>query len=122
MEIELYTGSCRRDSQTAVGGKILGGDGQENLMRILLNTNFVVLNSESREINLPSTIMTVRDLIEYAGRQVNFQFFKNGSGELETDLGIVLNGKEVWFYPDKLDTRLKDGDSVVLYLMPLGGG
>ena len=91
-------------------------------MRITLNTNFIVLNSESQEINLPSTIMTVRDLIGYAGRQINFQFFKNDSGKLETDLEIVVNGKEVWFYPEKLDTRLNDGDSVVLYLMPLGGG
>ena len=91
-------------------------------MKIQLNTNFVALNSESRETNLPPTILTVRDLIGYAGRQVNFQFFNNDSGELETDLEIMVNGKEVWFYPDKLDTQLKDGDSVAIYLMPVGGG
>jgi len=91
-------------------------------MRIKLNTNFVVLNSDSQEVNLPPAIMTVRDLIGYAGRQINFPFFKDDSGELETDLEIMVNGKEVWFCPEKLDTRLKDGDSVAIYLMPVGGG
>ena len=56
------------------------------------------------------------------GKEARFDFVDARSGDLEKDLEIQVNGKEVWFYPSGLDRPLEEGDVVEIYLMPLGGG
>lgn len=73
-------------------------------------------------LDLPEGVETVRDLLEDMGSQIGFNFIDLKTGELEEDLEIIINGKEVWFYPSALATNLNDGDIVEIYLLPLGGG
>jgi hypothetical protein len=110
---------CSRD-----GGQVAGirKEIKDMPVKIKLDTNFAVRDSLIRETDLPSTVRTVRDLMKHVGGQIGFDFFKKESGELKVDLEILLNGKEIWFYPNNIDMELKDGDEVVIYLVPLGGG
>lgn len=71
---------------------------------------------------LPEGVETVRDLLGDMGNQIGFNFIDLQTNELEEDLEIIINSKEVWFYPSALDTKLNDGDIVEIYLLPLGGG
>lgn len=43
------------------------------------------------------------------------------SGQLDMSIQILLNGKE-WITHDRLDTRLKEGDSIAFMLLAAGGG
>ena len=73
-------------------------------------------------MELPEGVETVRDLLGHMGSQTGFNFTDSDTGKLEMDLEIILNAKDVWFYPSALATKLKDGDTVEIYLLPLGGG
>lgn len=89
---------------------------------IKLQTCFALPDSGLEITDLPEEVEKVRDLLRYVGKQIGFEFIDASTGELEEDLEIIINNKEVWFYPTKLDTVLKDGDTVEIYLLPLGGG
>ena len=91
-------------------------------IEIKLQTCFALHDPGSESMTLPEGINTVGDLLQYMGTQTNFTFLDQETGEPEEDLEIILNGKEVWFYPSALDTVLEDGDRVEIYLLPLGGG
>jgi hypothetical protein len=67
-------------------------------------------------------VKTVGDLLGNIGGQIEYSFINPESGQLEEDLEIIVNKKEIWFYPDALNTPLQDGDVVEIYLLPLGGG
>jgi len=73
-------------------------------------------------MSVPETVHTMRDLLVHIGEKIDYSFFVSDSGQLEDDFEIVLNGKEIWFYPQGLDAPLKDGDLVEIYPLPLGGG
>jgi len=60
--------------------------------------------------------------LEHIGKQIDFAFIDTNSGELKIELEILVNGKDVWFYPTGLNTPLKDGNLLEIYLIPLGGG
>jgi hypothetical protein len=90
--------------------------------RITLQTCFAIPGSGSEKMPLPEGVETVGDLIKYIGAQIEFSFINPESGQLEEDLEIIVNKKEIWFYPTALNTPLQDGDVVEIYLLPLGGG
>jgi molybdopterin converting factor small subunit len=90
--------------------------------RIALQTSFALPGLGSDLMTLPEGVETVGDLLEHMGDQINFTFLDFETGNLEEDLEIILNEKEIWFYPSALNTPLKDGDKVKIYLLPLGGG
>jgi hypothetical protein len=89
---------------------------------IELKTCFAVSRSESAKREVPEGVKTIKDFLLFLGKEARFDFVDVGSGQLEKDLEILVNGKEVWFYPSGLDRPLKDGDVVEVYLIPLGGG
>ena len=91
-------------------------------VKIKLQTCFALSGSDTETMTLPEGVETVADLLSHMGREINFSFFDPGSGNLEEDLEIIVNNKEVWFYPAALKTPLHDGDIVEIYLLPLGGG
>jgi hypothetical protein len=91
-------------------------------MTIELKTCFAVSRSESAKREVPEGVRTIKDFLLFLGKEARFDFVDARSGQLEKDLEILVNGKEVWFYPSGLDRPLEDGDVVEVYLIPLGGG
>lgn len=90
--------------------------------RIALQTSLALPGSGSDTMPLPEGVETVGDLLRHMGEQIHFKFIDFKTASLEEDLEIILNEKEIWFYPSALHTPLKDGDKVEIYLLPLGGG
>lgn len=89
---------------------------------IKLNTNFAFRDTDSEDFSLPSDVKTISDLLRYIGQKIGFDLIDPDSGELETDLEITINEKELWFFPTGLNTPLTHGDSVLVSMIPLGGG
>ncbi|MEJ2735912.1 MAG: MoaD/ThiS family protein [Anaerolineae bacterium] len=76
-----------------------------------------------RELEVEFAGETVKDLIEHLvaryGRKAR-QALYDGQGQLDPVIQILLNGEQ-WVTHDRLDTRLQDGDEVMLALMLAGG-
>ena len=90
--------------------------------RIIFRTCFALPGSDSETMDLPEGVITVADLINWMGREINISFIDLKTGEIENDIEVILNGKEVFFYPDGVDRVLNDGDLLEIFLLPLGGG
>jgi hypothetical protein len=71
---------------------------------------------------LPSSVESVNDLLRYLGEKIDFVFLEASSGKLRPDIEVIVNGKEIWFYPEGLQKPIHDGDSIEVTLIPLGGG
>jgi hypothetical protein len=91
-------------------------------LKIKLKTNVSFSALESGEMTLPPGISTIGGFLRYLGQQKDFALLDPDSRKLETYFEILLNDKDIWFYPNKLDTSLKNGDSVHINLIPIGGG
>ena len=91
-------------------------------VKIALISNFSLGVSDPENFLLPPDITTIADLLRHVGEQMNFPFIAASADDLRRDIEVSINGKDVWFYPDTLNTRLKDGDSIEVNLVPLGGG
>jgi len=91
-------------------------------LKIALISNFSLGISDPENCLLPPDIITIGDLLRHVGKQMNFPFMAANAGDLRRDIEVSINGKEVWFYPRALNTPLKEGDSVEINLVPLGGG
>jgi MoaD family protein len=76
-----------------------------------------------RDLEVEFSGETVKDLIEHLvaryGRKAK-QALYDGQGQLDPVIQILLNGEQ-WVTHDRLDTRLQDGDEVMLALMLAGG-
>jgi hypothetical protein len=90
--------------------------------KINLKTNFSFRTRGSSEIDLPSSVTSVGDLLRYIGGQVDFVFVDAHREELRPDVEVLINGKDLSFYPDGLKTPLREEDLVDIALMTLGGG
>ncbi|MGD8227953.1 MAG: MoaD/ThiS family protein [Desulfobacteraceae bacterium] len=91
-------------------------------VKIALISNFSLGVSDPENFLLPPDISTIGDLLRHVGEQMNFPFIAADADDLRRDIEVSINGKDVCFYPDTLNTSLKDGDSVEVNLVPLGGG
>jgi hypothetical protein len=91
-------------------------------IKINVKTNVSFSALESGEMGLPPGITTVGGFLRYLGQQKSFALIDPDSRKLETYFEILLNDKDIWFYPRGLDTSLKNGDSVHINLIPIGGG
>lgn len=90
-------------------------------MQIKINSNIGLSNIFGKELEIPEGLK-IRDLLSYIGEKFNFNFFDSESGNIHREMQILINGKDHWFIPTQLETPLKEGDSVDIHLMPLGGG
>lgn len=89
---------------------------------IRLTTNFAVPGRKEGSFSLPSSAGTLRRLLLHLGEKIRFDLVDPRGGSLETDLEILLNGKDFRFLPRGLDTPLSEGDALDVHLLPLGGG
>lgn len=89
---------------------------------IKLSTNFAFNVKEAGDFSLPSGVRTISDLLRHISKEIDFALIDPDSGELDIDLEITINGKDLWFFPTGLKTPLNHCDSVLISLIPLGGG
>ena len=92
-----------------------------NLKILGLPTLSKVTGKKKLDINFEGK--TVNDLIDYIvkryGRKAA-EALLDEEGKLDITIQVLLNGRE-WITHDRLDTVLKDGDSIALMLMVAGG-
>jgi molybdopterin converting factor small subunit len=96
------------------------------MMKIHVNSNFVVpglLNGES--VDLDRTRLTIgeflKELAEKAPTRV--EYVRPGGRTIDPDeWEIKINGVPSPQWKDGLETPLRDGDTVTITLVPLGGG
>ena len=90
--------------------------------KIKLETCLSLSDLDSGIMDLPDGVKSVSDLLKSLGEKIDFEFIHPQSGMLENDMELLLNGKEIWFHSNGLNTPLQDGDIVEIYLVPIGGG
>jgi hypothetical protein len=89
---------------------------------IIIKSNVSLNRTEGPEMVLPSSVRNVEDLLVHIGKEIGFVFLDAQTGKLRPDIDILVNGKEIWFYPQALKKPVFDGDSIDITLIPLGGG
>jgi len=89
---------------------------------IIMKSNVCLSRPQGPEMVLPSSVRNVEDLLRHIGEKINFVFLDAQTGKLRPDIDILVNGKEIGFYPEGLKRVILDGDSIEITLVPLGGG
>jgi hypothetical protein len=89
---------------------------------ITMKSNLSLQRSREPQMVLASSVQSVSDLLRYLGEKIDFSFLDATSGKLRPDIEVIVNGKEIWFYPEGLQKPIQDGDSIEVTLIPLGGG
>ena len=87
-----------------------------------MKTNVSLSRPQGPDLVLPCSVKTMEDLLHHVGKQVDFLFIDAQTGRLRPDIDILVNGKEIWFYPEGLKRTICDRDSIEITLIPLGGG
>jgi 1-acyl-sn-glycerol-3-phosphate acyltransferase len=89
---------------------------------ITMKSNLSLQRSREPQMVLASSVQSVNDLLRYLGEKIDFVFLDAATEKLRPDIEVILNGKEIWFYPEGLQKPIHDGDSIEVTLIPLGGG
>lgn len=89
---------------------------------VTMKSNVSLSRAQGPELLLPSSVRTMEDLLRRVGEQIDFLFIDGQTGKLRPDIEILVNGKELWFYPEGLKRAIYDRDSIEITLIPLGGG
>ena len=89
---------------------------------IKLTTNFLRRESGFGDFQIPHGLRTLGDLLRHIGRQADFIFTDAEGVQLRPDIEVMINEKNMAFYPTGLKTSVKDGDWVDISLTPMGGG
>ena len=89
---------------------------------ITMKSNLSLQRSREPQMVLASSVQSVNDLLRYLGEKIDFVFLDAATGKLRPDIEVIVNGKEIWFYPESLKRFIHDGDSIEVTLIPLGGG
>jgi hypothetical protein len=90
--------------------------------KIQLKTNFSLRSRSTGEMEMPPSLNTMADLLRHLGKEVGFVFIDAEGLTLRKDVEVLINGKDISFLPSGLKTTLKQGDTVDVALMTLGGG
>ena len=89
---------------------------------IALTTNFLRREAGFGDYEVPSGVKTVGDLLKHLGEKTEFLFTDADGARLRPDIELTLNGKDAAFFPNGLQTPLKEGANLDINLTPLGGG
>ena len=89
---------------------------------ILMKSNVSLSRLQGPQMVLPPSVGNMEDLLRHIGEKIDFVFLDTQTGKLRPDIEILVNGKEIWFYPEGLKKRISHGDSIEITLIPLGGG
>lgn len=88
---------------------------------VRLKTSLLVPELHEEQFPLANWTLTVRGLIAEIGRRTHVELLDQ-SGELIDFLDVKLNGINVAFLSEELETPLHHDDEVIIRLIPIGGG
>jgi hypothetical protein len=95
-------------------------------MRINLRSNFVLPGLEGEEsLGLDRSGLTLREFLEELSRRapIGIEYVRPGARALDPDeWEVEVNGVPYQSCSDGLETILKDGDTVTIRILALGGG
>ena len=77
------------------------------------------------QIEVEKATATIRELLGYLsdrfGKDLTELIYDSGTEEPASHIILLVNGRNYLSMPDRLDTKLKDGDEIALF-PPLAGG
>jgi hypothetical protein len=95
-------------------------------MRITLRSNFVLPGLEGEEsIELDCSQITLREFLEELSRRapIRIEYVRSGARTLDPDeWEVEVNGVPYQSYEGGLEALLRDGDTVTIRILALGGG
>ena len=95
-------------------------------MKIYVKSNFVVPGLGSGEfVNLDQSRLTIREFLEYLSERspTRVEYVRSGDQTINPDeWEIRINNTPYPQWSAGLETPLKDGDTVTIIIVPLGGG
>ena len=95
-------------------------------MKIFIKSNFILPGLEKAEsVDFDESEMTMRDFFESLSRITSgrIEFIETDSLQINPeDWEIEINGMPYHQYEKGLEHILKDGDTVGIKIMPIGGG
>lgn len=87
--------------------------------------NFSIVTGKKQENVMITEGATLKDLlnllVERYGQSLEKELFNLQTGEVKTHVLILINGRSVDQYKDKLHTALSYGDSII-FTFPVTGG
>jgi len=95
-------------------------------MRIYVKSNFVVPGLENGEfLDLDQSQLTMREFLQELSERAptRVEYVRPGANALDPDeWEVEINGIPYHHYNNGLETLLKDGDTVTIRILALGGG
>lgn len=95
-------------------------------MKIRVKSNFVVPGLDNGEFaNLDQTELTIREFLEKLSERspTRVEYIRSGTRTINPDeWEIKINDTPYQQWAAGLETPLKDGDTVTIIIIPLGGG
>lgn len=89
---------------------------------ISMKSNVSLSRAHGPKMVLPASVRSMEDLLRHIGEEIGFTFLDAATSKLRPDIEILMNGKEIGFYPEGLNRPIRDRDSIEITLIPLGGG
>jgi sulfur carrier protein ThiS len=77
-----------------------------------------------KEIKIEKESITLSDLLAFVNSKQErvLPFVDPSTGEMDDLFEIAVNGRDCHYMPQRLNTALKDGDSVEIFIVAVGGG
>jgi len=96
-------------------------------MKINLKSNYLLLGFMNiNSINLDRTEITLKDLVQTISNRSttseNLEYLNSDGTEMQPIFEVLINGRALPLYEDGINTVLRDGDAVDLYLDLQYGG
>lgn len=89
-------------------------------MRINVKANFHITGIDKDYLEFEGH-PTLGEVLKDLEKKSEFPFALT-TGKIDPEVGILLNGLEYPFLPKRMDTQLKEGDSVEIMILSMSGG
>jgi molybdopterin converting factor small subunit len=89
-------------------------------MQITVKTDFDP-NSEGTIVELEQKI-TLRDLLDDLSNKLHYPIIHPETGNIDSLLQVNVNDKDFYMLPNRLNTLLKDGDIIEIFIAVIAAG
>ncbi len=92
-------------------------------MKVIIRSNFMIDGFPENGLMEVKPPVTLRDVLKELESRTKTGLLDRHSDEVATQtFAIFLNGLEYQFLPQRLDSRLRDGDEVRVNVLQMAGG